>query len=32
MYVEVELGLIAVHTQPEDIMWSASKAILPEKN
>lgn len=31
MYVEVELGLIAVHTQPEDIMWPASKAILPEK-
>lgn len=29
MYVEVEPGLIAVHTHPEDIMWSASIAILP---
>lgn len=32
MYIEVEPGLIAVHTQPEDIKWSASKAILPLKN
>lgn len=31
MYVEVEPGLIAVHTQPEDIIWSASIAILPYK-
>lgn len=31
MYIEVELGLIAVHTQPEDItMWSAS-IVLPLK-
>lgn len=28
MYIEVEPGLIAVHTLPEDIMWSARIAIL----
>lgn len=29
MYIEVEPGLIAVHTQPEDIsMWSATIASL----
>lgn len=32
MYIEVEPGLIAVHTQPEDIaMWSASIAALSLK-
>lgn len=31
MYIEVEPGLIAVHTLPEDIMWSALIAILSFK-
>lgn len=30
MYIEVEPGLIAIHTQPEDItMWTATIAIFP---
>ena len=33
MYIEVEPGLIAVRTQPEDMtVWSASIAVLPLKN